>query len=79
MTRNSSKRAFDINVLLTFLGKSPNAVAAECPELIVPESEKKKDEKSDKSKISAVVTRAITEQMLIQFKRSFIEFLVNCT
>ena len=42
--------------LLTFLGKSPNAVAAKYPALIEPENEKRK------IRVSAIViTSAITE------------------
>lgn len=54
--------------LLTFLGKSPNAVAAKYPELIEPEI---------KNKRNAITTSAITERILIQFNVAFIEFHAN--
>lgn len=56
----------DNKFILTFLGKSPNAVAAKYPELIEPARRR-----IEKYKVSAIEASAITEWILIQFKCSF--------
>lgn len=84
LTSNGSQRGTvqrsvgENKFLLTFLGKSPNAVAAECPELIEPEtSQEKKNRQLNERAELLKPSSTITKWILIQFKCNSIELLLS--